>query len=174
MTTSREAGCSRATLYRYFSSKADLLEQTVRAELERLTARAVAAGSSQRTFADAVVAVAVTMSRDLVGHEALQFLITHEPDAVLGHLAFDPGDRVLVLVGDALAPAFVPWLKPTGASRAGEWLTRVLRSYVLMPHPPIDLTDDASARRFLEQLVVPGLETESRYSHDIERGAHRS
>jgi AcrR family transcriptional regulator len=165
----REAGCSRATLYRYFSSKSDLLEQMVLTELERITALAVAAGGSQHTFADAVVATAVTTARALVAHDALQFLIAHEPDAVLGHLAFEPGDRVLVLVGDALAPAFLPWLKPTGAARAGEWLTRVLRSYVLMPNPPIDLTDAAAARRFLEQLVVPGLEAEGHVSRTPSR-----
>jgi hypothetical protein len=30
-----------------------------------------------------------------------------------------------------------------------------------MPHPPVDLTNPAAARAFLERLVIPGL-TESR------------
>ena len=76
---------------------------------------------------------------------------------MLGHLAFGPGDRVLVAVGDAVAPAFDRWLSPDDATRAGDWLARLLRSYVLMPHPPVDFTDPAAARAFLEQLVVPGL-----------------
>jgi len=78
---------------------------------------------------------------------------------VLGHLAFGPGDRLLIAVGDAIAPAFDRWLTPDDAIRAGEWLARVVRSYVLMPHPPIDFTDPTAARVFLEQFVIPGLES---------------
>ena len=48
------------------------------------------------------------------GHDALQFLLAHEPEAVLGHLAFGPGDRVLIAVGDAIAPAFDRWLVADG------------------------------------------------------------
>ena len=75
------------------------------------------------------------------GHAALRFLLEHEPAAVLAHLAFAPGDRVLTDVGDALAPAFARWLPEPDAIRAGDWLARVLRSYVLMPEPTVDLTD---------------------------------
>ena len=100
-----------------------------------------------------------------MAHDALQFLLAHEPEAILGHLAFGAGDRVLVAFGDAIAPAFDRWLAPVDAARAGDWLVRVLRSYVLMPRPPIDFTDPSTARPFLEQLVIPGLTpgmTESR------------
>ena len=45
-------------------------------------------------------------ARELRGHDALQFLLAHEPESVLVHLAFGPGDRLLIAVGDAIAPAF--------------------------------------------------------------------
>ena len=77
---------------------------------------------------------------------------------MLGQLAFGPGDRLLVRVGDAYASAFHRWMSHDDARRAGDWLARVLRSYVLMPKPSIDLTDTGAARGFLEELVVPGLE----------------
>ena len=118
----------------------------------------VDAGRAAPTFADAVVAVVVAGARELRGHDALQFLLAHEPEAVLGHLAFGPGDRVLIAVGDAIAPAFDRWLTPTTRTRAGDWLARLVRSYVLMPHPPIDFTDTTAARAFLEPLVIPGLD----------------
>lgn len=153
----REAGCSRATLYRYFDGKPAILRAAVVAELDRVATALVDAGRAESTFADAVVAVVVLGARELRGHDALQFLLAHEPEAVLGHLAFVPGDRVLVAVGDAIAPAFDRWLSPAAAVRAGDWLARLVRSYVLMPHPPIDFTDPAAARSFLERLVVPGL-----------------
>jgi AcrR family transcriptional regulator len=153
----REAGCSRATLYRYFDSKAAIVRHTVEVEVERMTSAAVDAGLEESTFADAVVAVTVRAARDLASHAALWFLLEYEPESILSHLAFAEGDLVLVAVGDALAPAFTRWLEPVDASRAGEWLARVLRSYVLMPEPSIELTDVVTAREFLGELVVPGL-----------------
>jgi AcrR family transcriptional regulator len=161
----REAGCSRATLYRYFESKPELLRRTIAAEGARVLARVLDAAREQVTLADAVVAVVTTAARALDSHHALQFLLTHEPDAVLGHLAFVEGDAVLVHAGDAVAPAFARWLDAADASRAGDWIARVVRSYVLMPEPPIDLADESAARPFLEQFVIPGLvagTTESR------------
>jgi len=155
----REAGCSRATLYRYFDGKPEIVRSAVVAEHERVAGVVVAAGRAASTFGDAVVAAVVAGARELRGHDALQFLLAHEPEAVIGHLAFGPGDRLLIAVGDAIAPAFDRWLTPDDAIRAGEWLARVVRSYVLMPHPPIDFTDPTAARVFLEQFVIPGLES---------------
>ena len=155
----REAGCSRATLYRYFDGKPEIVRSAVVAEHERIAGIVVDAGRAAPTFADAVVGAVVAGARELRGHDALQFLLAHEPEAVLGHLAFGPGDRVLIAAGDAIAPAFDRWLTPDDATRAGDWLARVVRSYVLMPHPPIDFTDPTTARAFLEQLVIPGLES---------------
>lgn len=153
----REAGCSRATLYRHFDGKAAIVRHAVAQEIERMTSVAVDAGLDAPTFEDAVVAVTTTAARELTAHDALWFLLVHEPESILSHLAFAEGDRVLVEVGDALAPAFARWLAPTDARRAGEWIARVLRSYVLMPEPSIDLTDLTSARELLCELVVPGL-----------------
>jgi AcrR family transcriptional regulator len=154
----REAGCSRATLYRYFDRKAALVRRAVNVELARLTARAVDAAGAQDTLEDATVALVTTAARDLVTHRALQFLLAHEPESILGQLAFGPGDRLLVRVGDEFAPAFDRWLDVADAQRAGDWIARVLRSYVLMPEPSIDLTDVAAARDLLRMLVVPALE----------------
>jgi AcrR family transcriptional regulator len=154
----REAGCSRATLYRYFDGKGALVRRVVDAELERLTSSAVAAAAAESTFADAVIALVTNSANGLVEHDALQFLLAHEPEQILGHLAFGPGDRVLSRVGDALAPAFERWLSVADARSAGDWLARILRSYVLMPEPTIDLTDLVEARDFLFELVIPGLE----------------
>jgi AcrR family transcriptional regulator len=153
----REARCSRATLYRYFDNKQALVRETVANELARVTVRAVGAGRGAADLPDAVVAVTVTVARELADHAALWFLLAHEPEVVLTHLAFAPGDRLLTEVGDALAPAFEPWLSPPDAARAGEWLARVLRSYVLMPERTVDLTREAAARAFLAQNVIPGL-----------------
>jgi len=153
----RDAGCSRATLYRYFDGKPAIVRAVLLAERDRIIDAVVDAGRAAPTFADAVVDLVVTGARELRAHDALQFLLAHEPEAVLGHLAFVPGDRLLTAVGDAIAPAFDRWLSPAAATRAGDWLARLVRSYVLMPRPPVDFTDPIAARAFLEQLVIPGL-----------------
>jgi AcrR family transcriptional regulator len=153
----REAGCSRATLYRYFDGKPAIVGAVLLTERDRIVDAVVDAGRAAPTFPDAVVDVVVTGARELRAHDALQFLLAHEPEAVLGHLAFGPGDRLLTAVGDAIAPAFDRWLPPPAATRAGDWLARLVRSYVLMPHPPVDFTDPIAARAFLHQLVIPGL-----------------
>jgi AcrR family transcriptional regulator len=158
----REAGCSRATLYRYFDGKAALVRRAVDVELERLTTRAVDAAGAQDELFDATLALVVTAARDLVAHRPLQFLLAHEPESILGQLAFGPGDRLLVRVGDAFAPAFGRWFDLADARRAGDWIARVLRSYVLMPEPSIDLTDVAAACDFLRELVVPAFEPSRR------------
>src|SRR6478735_1553511 len=152
----REAGCSRATLYRYFDGKPAILRAAVAAELDRVATALIDTGRAEPTFADAVTAV-VLGAREVRGHDALQFLLAHEPEAVLGHLAFVPGDRVLVAVGDAIAPAFDRWLSPDACTRTGDWLARLVRAYVLAPLAPVDLTDPAAARAFLAALVLPGL-----------------
>lgn len=155
----REARCSRATLYRYFDGKQDLVRRTTACEIERMTTRIVESGQAESTFADAVVAVVVTAARELTNHRALRFLLVHEPGAVLTHLTFAPGDRMLTEIADALAPAFTQWLSLSEATRAGDWLAPVLRSYVLMPEPTIDLTNERAAQAFLHQFVIPGLST---------------
>jgi AcrR family transcriptional regulator len=157
----REAGCSRATLYRYYDGKPAILRAAVAAELDRVTSALVETGRGEATLADAVVAVVLQGAREVRGHDALQFLLAHEPEAVLGHLAFVPGDRVLIAVGDAIAPAFDRWLSPDACTRAGDWLARLVRAYALTPHPPVDLTDATATRAFLEHLVIPGI-SESR------------
>jgi AcrR family transcriptional regulator len=153
----REAGCSRATLYRYFDSKAAIVRHTVDAEIRRMTTAAVDAAQEEGTLDAALIAATLQAARDLDGHRALSFLLAHEPESIVSHLTFAQGARVLAWVGDALAPAFARWLTEEEARRAGEWIARVLRSYVLMPEPSIDLTDASTAHEFLRELVVPGL-----------------
>jgi AcrR family transcriptional regulator len=153
----REAGCSRATLYRYFDGKAAIVRRTVNDEVARMTGAAVDAGLDAATLDRAVVAVTVSAARSLSEHAPLCFLLAHEPESIVSHLAFAEGDRVIVWVGNGLAPAFLRFVTAADARRAGEWVARVLRSYVLMPHPSIDLTDPRAARDFLSELVVPGI-----------------
>ena len=153
----REAGCSRATLYRWVESKPELLRLAVESEEARVLGTLCAAIAGAPDLPGAIVAGVVTAARELAAHDALQFLLAHEPETVYGHVAFAEGDALMLQIADALAPAFTRWLAPDDAHRAADWLARVVRSYCLTPRPVLDLTDETVARPFLEQFVIPGI-----------------
>src|SRR3989442_7205875 len=75
----REAGCARATLYRYFGGKRQLVRITLVREAARLAASVRDAGDGDSAFQDAVVAMVVRAPRDLRDDEALQFLFAFKP-----------------------------------------------------------------------------------------------
>jgi AcrR family transcriptional regulator len=153
----REAGCARATLYRYFGGKRQLVRITVLREAARIAASVRDAADAEFTFEDAVVAMVVRAARELRDHEALQFLFAFEPEVVLPHVTFDAGNRFLVGAGSAVAPALERFLPAARADRAGEWLARVVLTHAVSPTSPIDLTDEAAARVLVRDLVLPGL-----------------
>ena len=97
----REAGCARATLYRYFGGKRQLVRITVAREAARIAASVRDAGDAESTLEDAVVAMVVRAARELRDHEALQFLFAFEPELVLPHVTFDAGNRFLAGAGSA-------------------------------------------------------------------------
>ncbi len=157
----REAGCSRATLYRWVESKPELLRLAVATEEARVLSLVLDAVDRRASLDDAVVAAVTTAARELRDHRALQFLLAHEPATVHGALGFAAGEAFTARVATAVAPAFTRWMTTDDATRAADWLVRVARSYCLQPSSPpapaIDLADEADARPFLEQFVIPGL-----------------
>jgi AcrR family transcriptional regulator len=153
----REAGCSRATLYRYFGGKRHLVRVAVAREAARIARSIREAADAEPTFEDAVVAVVVRSARELREHDALQFLFAFEPETILPHVTFDAGNRFLVAAGSAVAPALVRFVPPDRSDRAGEWLARVVLTHAVSPSSPIDLTDEVAARALVREFVLPGL-----------------
>lgn len=153
----REAGCARATLYRYFGGKQALVQLTVTREAARIAAGIRDSADAEPTLEDAVVAIVVRAARELREHESLQFLFAFEPEVVLPHVTFDAGNRFLVAAGAAIAPALTRFLPAERAERAGEWLARVVLTHAVSPTSPIDLTDESAARSLVRHFVLPGL-----------------
>ena len=154
----REAGVSRATVYRLFPGGKDVLVAALVADqLGTFFATLGARLEQADDLEDLLVAGITTASRALAGHAALQFLLAHEPEAVLPHVAFGHFDTVL----GAAAAFLAPWLTPhTGADlalRAGEWVARLVVSYSLSPSPSFDFTDEDDVRRFAAAYLLPGL-----------------
>jgi AcrR family transcriptional regulator len=158
----REAGCSRATLYRYFGGKQDLIAAAVRSEAERITATARGAAEAATGLEDAAVAVLGTAGTAVAEQPALHFVVTNEWELLLPHLTFSGGDRFLAAAGAAIAPSFERFLAPERAARAGEWLARVGLSLWLSPTAPCSLTDPDSLRAYVRSFVLPALDPPSK------------
>ncbi|MGP8059452.1 MAG: TetR/AcrR family transcriptional regulator [Acidimicrobiales bacterium] len=155
----RDAGISRATLYRAFPGGKDaVLDAVVETEVARLfSALAVAMGEAH-DLEDLLVAGMVEAAGRLSTHRALAYLFEHEPEVILPHLAFAEMDRVLVAASAFIAPFFGRWLEPEQAVRAAEWAVRIVVSYLSCPSSACDLTDPADARHLVVTFVIPGIQ----------------
>jgi AcrR family transcriptional regulator len=155
----RDAGCSRATLYRYFPGKPALVAALVAREAATLSTRLEVASAPAATLNDAVAAIVTEVQRWLGVHDALTFVLVAEPEVLLPHLAFDGADRVLAAGARVVAPALARFLASDDAARGAEWLARMLLSYLCSPTATVELTDPISVRALVDDFVVPGLTT---------------
>ncbi len=140
----RRAGVSRATVYRAFPGGRDeVLSAVVDTEMARLfSALGVCLGEAE-DLADALVAGIVEASARVRGHAALNYLVQHEPEVVLGHLAFDESNRLLATASHFTAPFLARWMSPMEAGRVAEWATRIVLTYAIAPSEQMDITDAA-------------------------------
>ncbi len=155
----RQAGVSRATVYRAFPGGRDeVLGAVLDTEASRMFAAVGAKLAEASDLEDALVGGIVEASVRIRDHEALRYLVDHEPGTVLGHLAFGEADRLLAAASQAAAPFLTRWVYPADAERVAEWATRVVLSYSVAPSARTDLCDRASAARLVRTFMLPGVE----------------
>ncbi len=143
----RAAGCSRATLYRYFESREALRTAYVHRETHRLS-RAIKEHidgiDDPRERLIASIAAALRMVRDSPAL-ASWFAVTRPP--IGGEVA---GQSEVIT---ALAAAFVNSLgpeDPATVERRARWVVRVITSLLMFPGH-----DEADERSMIEEFVVP-------------------
>jgi AcrR family transcriptional regulator len=155
----RQSGVSRATVYRAFPGGRDeILGAVVDTEMARLfSALGVCLGNAG-DLASALVAGIVEASTRLRDHAALHFLVDHEPGIILGHLAFDESDRLLVTASRFTAPFLARWMSPDEAERVAEWATRIVLSYAISPSSHLDACNEADATRLVTTFMLPGIQ----------------
>jgi AcrR family transcriptional regulator len=158
----REAGCSRATIYRTFAGgKQALLDATLQRELTSFKDSLTAELDRARSLEDLLVAGLTAASRAIAEHQAFQFLLAHEPDVVLPALSFRRLDDILRLATEVGRPQLSRFLPAAEAGAAAEWIARVILSYTLTPSGTLDPRREADARRLVRTYVLPGLVTEA-------------
>jgi hypothetical protein len=108
-------------------------------------------------LSEALVSGIVEASTRIRGHAALAYLVEHEPEMVLGHLAFDESDRLLATASRFTAPFLARWMSPMEAERVAEWATRIVLSYAIAPSATMDLTEPAQTAHLVKTFVLPGV-----------------
>jgi AcrR family transcriptional regulator len=151
----RETRLSRQTLYRYFSSKHDLLMALVIREEEVLFEQVRAAIAPHRELRPAVEAAFRTILRAVRAHPLLDRVMATEPQELLPYLTVeanpvrDMGIRMMEQVFAERGHGISPIL----AHRAAEISSRLVTSYAIMP--PDDEPEVVAAQ--LAELVCNGL-----------------
>lgn len=154
----RASGCSRATVYRQFpGGKTALLEAVVTREIGRLLLACVVPADSADDLEEYLIEVIVTAARYLDRHEALGYLLRHEPETLAPWLAFDRLDAVLAVARAVLVPASLRFADATRAEEAIEWAARMVISDTLTPSPTVQLTRRDDARRLVSTYLGPGV-----------------
>lgn len=154
----RGAGCSRATLYRYFPGKQALLGGIVESEVRRLAAALDDAARPADTLEDVAVALLHRAGLEFADHAALRHVLSVEPELVLTHVVFDEGNRALAVGSAVVTPHLARFLPAEAVVRAGEWLCRLAITYLFSPSEHVSLTDELSVRRLVRTHVLPGLD----------------
>jgi AcrR family transcriptional regulator len=154
----REAGCSRATVYRLFPGGKDgVLEATAQLELYRFFAAVTERVAAADSLEDALVGGIAEAGARLCEHAALQYLLAHEPESVLPRLAFAEMDQVLRTASEFATPLLSRWLAVEEARRAAEWVARLVCSYSMTPGEGVSFGDEGSVRALVRNFVLPGL-----------------
>lgn len=153
----REAGCARATVYRYFGGKQDLVRATVAHEAARILTAVDDVARRSPNLEDALVAMATTAAHELLEHDALQFVLAHEPELVLPWITFDGCDRFVATTAVALAPVLHRFVPAADAQRAAGWCIRVFLAHMVADDAPVTMTDEHQVRALVRDFVAPAM-----------------
>ncbi len=156
----REAGCSRASVYRSFPGKAPLVSAAFRRDLLRFFDHLEGRLQEAADLEEVLTIGTVEAARYVEGHAAFQYLLTHEPEIVLPHIAFHRLDGLFTAAAAFARPylsRFLPAGEEPNPGATAEWIVRLVLSYTLCPSPHCRPSDEDHARRLVRTYVLPGL-----------------
>jgi AcrR family transcriptional regulator len=158
----REAGMSRATVYRHFpGGKDELLGRMVATEMDDFFTRLAVAVADAPDFAAVLERALMVAHRELAAHAVLQTVLGNEPERLLPYITHEQ-DRILDAVVEYLRPLLAREAE-AGRVRPGVDLDRATR-YVatmglsVMATPGrVDLTDPRAVRDLVEHEFLAGI-----------------
>jgi AcrR family transcriptional regulator len=154
----REAGVSRATVYRlYPGGKAAISQAAAVADVQRLVdllGDGLAGIEDREELLSSALQLAAAFFDQ---HEALNFLRQHEPAEFQRLVHLDRLDALLMATGDLVGPVLRPAFDTDAEARtAAIWLGRLVASHVVAPAPELDLADACQARAVVATYVLAG------------------
>lgn len=154
----REAGCSRASVYRSFPGGKESLLQDVVANEVTVFFEAIDGQLRQAAHLRDLLlrGVGEALSR-LRGHEALAFLAEFEPDRLVFTPSIEGIGRVMPPAVTFAAHHLERFLPPDVAPQGAEWVVRIVLSYAMCPPLSPSGVDDESAH-VVDGLLMPAME----------------
>ena len=165
----REAGCARATLYRYYPGKDAVLAAVVDREARCMASRVCVRAAGCDTFEDAVVELVLTSTHELLSHPALTFVAKVEPEFFLRCLTFEGSTPFFHRTVELFAPALERFLDRESAERVVELLARLVLSYSFSPGDFFDFSREDSVRELVRHFVMPGFRSENSDAQEVSR-----
>lgn len=157
----KEAGCSRATLYRAFpGGKQHLLLALATRELETYRGAVIDAIDAADSLSDALTRGLVVAARLLRDHDAAQFILEHEPGLLLPFLGFHQVDVLYRGTARTVGPHLERFLAPDRAEWAAEWSARLFITYLFNPLDRLDLAIIDDAHDLVAQFLMPAFQAE--------------
>jgi AcrR family transcriptional regulator len=152
----KEAGCSRATLYRAFpGGKQHLFHALAARELDTYVGAIIDAIDAADELADALTRGMVVAARLVRDHDGAQFILEHEPELFLPFLGFRQVDLLYRHTADAVGPHLERFVPADRAAWAAEWSARLFISYLFNPQADLDLAVIDDARGLVDRFLIP-------------------
>jgi len=154
----REAGLSRATVYRYFpGGKDQLIAEVIAWEAQRFFVRLADAVSGADSFARLVEDALVFAHQAVAKHEVLQKILVTEPDRLLPQLTLE-GARLKQLITAFLRGRLpADQLRPgVSEEEAADYVARMVLSYI-NGSGRWDLTDRNQVRELVRAEITAPL-----------------
>jgi len=157
----KESGVSRATIYRLFDGRDQLLRETVGWEMNRFFLRLAEAVADAPDLAGRLEIGLTFAHRAIREHEVLQKVLITEPDRLLPLLTIEQ-HRVLAYVHDYLRPLIdeegrAGRLRPgLDHDEAAEYLARMVLSLIASPGRH-DLENPVDVRGLVQRELLGGI-----------------
>lgn len=154
----REAGVSRATVYRHFPGGKTAIAATAWSlDVSKFIAAVTEQILDAQTLEDALVNGMTTVVHHFGQHPALNFMRDHEPAEFERLVSFERMDTILLASGTSMAPLLQSFLDPADAFDVSVWIARILVSYISEPTGYLDLGSEEDVRNFVRTFILPGI-----------------
>jgi len=154
----REAGVSRATLYRYFpGGREELIDAVVLWQFLRFFERLYERIHQASSLSEVLERGIMFARRSLVEHEVLQRILVTEPGVLLPKLTIEM-ERIVSLVSGFLTPylARYPLAEGVDLHEAADFLARMTLSYIATPGS-WDLEDPVQVSELVRGQLLAGV-----------------